>query len=459
MYFLMKFQNYILVFAGCLLVACSNDDDPVTTIEIEPDATLSLMVDNGNDTSLKKTKAEITNFDNIDKDINSLTLAVFNQGAYEDKEMGVLVACKTVTDTYGGCSSVEGVAVHSGPVDVLVLGNLSASLLKELSVGKTTLSDITEEVLSANLKVDESVQLTMGSAVHRVILQSEKVNCMGYTDSEISEKNAKVTPVNPGEKPNKYVSVYQSQGTNSKIKLYRNVARIQLKSVKFEPSENYANGAELTINKLFVANVKSKTRLTSSEEWGNVEWMTPATDAASFWYCGQFADAEGTIKKGEATLQEGLLSVTLKEGGKDILDREYKDNIVSLTPNNSCSAEKRVDGVIGKTFYVYENREEGANHTLLVLCGTYKYIPVGQKEPVQSDVYYAVTVNKPGEGTLESGSGELTPYIKRNYNYSVNVNIKAPGAKDPYTPDISANLSTSVKVEPWNVVVIKEDVE
>lgn len=122
--------------------------------------------------------------------------------------------------------------------------------------------------------------------------------------------------------------------------MYRNVARIQLKSVKFEPSENYANGAELTINKLFVANVKSKTRLTSSEEWGNVEWMTPATDAASFWYCGQFADAEGTIKKGEATLQEGLLSVTLKEGGKDILDREYKDNIVSLTPNNSCSAEK-----------------------------------------------------------------------------------------------------------------------
>ena len=103
--------------------------------------------------------------------------------------------------------------------------------------------------------------------------------------------------------------------------------------------------------------------------------------------------------------------------------------------------------------------EENGNHTLLVLCGTYKYIPVGRTEPVTSDVYYAVTVNKPGEGTLDSGFGELAPYIKRNYNYSVNVNIKAPGSKDPYTPDISTNLSTSVKVEPWNVVVIKEDVE
>lgn len=447
----MKFQNYILAFAGCLLVACSSEDDPVTTIEIEPDATLSLMVDNGNDTSLKTTKAEITNLDNIDKDINSLTLAVFNQGAYEDKKMGVLVACKTVTDPYADCRNVEGVAVHSGPVDVLVLGNLSASLLEKLVVGETELTDIIEEVLSANLKDDESKQLTLGSAVHRVILQSEKVNCMGYSNEYITQQN---------KEGNKYVSVFQSSGTNPRIKLYRNVARIQLKSVNFQPSDNYANGAELTINKLFVANVKSKTRLTSSEEWGKVEWTAPASDAASFWYCGQFADLEGTIKKGGATLQEDLLSVTLKERGTDpYLHKEYKDNIVSLTGGNSCSADKREDGVIGKTFYVYENMEENGNHTLLVLCGTYKYIPVGRTESVTSDVYYAVTVNKPGEGTLDSGFGELAPYIKRNYNYSVKVNIKAPGAKDPYTPDISTNLSTSVKVEPWNVVVIKEDVE
>lgn len=454
----MKFQNYILVLAGCLLVACSNEDDPVTTIEIEPDATLSLMVDNGNDTSLKMTKADVTNLDNIDKSIYSLTLAVFNQGAYEDKGVGVLVACKTVKDDNGSCENVEGVAVHSGPVDVLVLGNLPASLQNKLIIGETTLSDITEEVLFANLADDESKQLTMGSAVHRVSLQSGKVNCMGYNDSEISGKNATVPPVNPGEKSNKYVSVYQSQDKSPRIKLYRNVARIQLKNINFRPSDNYAQDAELTINKVFVANVKSKTRLTSSEEWGSVEWMAPVTDASSFWYCGQFAEAEGTLKQGEATLQDELLSVSLvrtdDRGGK-----EYKDKIVFLTPNESCSAEEREDGVIGKTFYVYENTKETANHTLLILCGTYKYTPVGETEPVTSDVYYAVTVNKPGEGTLGSGSGELTPYIKRNYNYSVNVNIKAPGAKDPYTPDISANLSTSVKVEPWNVVVIKEDVE
>lgn len=459
MYFLMKFQNYILVLAGCLLVACSNEDDPVTTIEIEPDATLSLMVDNGNDTSLKMTKADVTNLDNIDKSIYSLTLAVFNQGAYEDKGVGVLVACKTVKDDNGSCENVEGVAVHSGPVDVLVLGNLPASLQNKLIIGETTLSDITEEVLFANLADDESKQLTMGSAVHRVSLQSGKVNCMGYNDSEISGKNATVPPVNPGEKSNKYVSVYQSQDKSPRIKLYRNVARIQLKNINFRPSDNYAQDAELTINKVFVANVKSKTRLTSSDEWGEVEWTTPATDAASFWYCGLFEKAEGTLKQGEAILQDELLSVSLKEHeDKGSNFKEYKDKIVVLTPNQSCSAENREDGVIGKTFYVYENTKETVNHTLLVLCGTYKYTPVGKTESETPTVYYTVTVNKPGEGTSGDGS-VVTPYIKRNYNYSVNVNIKAPGSKDPYTPDISANLSTSVKVDPWNVVVIKEDVE
>lgn len=440
----MKFQNYILILAGCLLAACSNDDDPVKTIEAEPDATLSLIVDNGEDASLRATKAgSIPDFGNLDKDIKTLTLAVFNQGAYEDKEIGVLVACKTSDDA----DKVEGLEVHSGLVDVVVLGNLPNSV--KLKVDETMLSDVIEEVQSVSLK-DEKERLTMGSAVHRVILQSEKVNCMGYSDSEIKDKNLI---------SNKYVSVFQSQGSNPGIKMYRNVARIQLNSINFQPLPEYANGAELTINNLFVANVKSKTRLTAADEWGDVEWTTPSIDdeAEKFWYCGKFADAEGVLKEGKATKYD-LLSVDLinrpSNGGK-----ENKDKIVILKKDQSCDAAGREGGVIGKTFYVYENKDEQKNHTLLVLSGTYKYIPENQTEPKTLPVFYAVTVNKPGEGKLEGGTGELTPYIKRNFNYSVNVIIKAPGSKDSYNPDMSANLSTSVEVLPWNVVVIDEEVE
>lgn len=444
----MKFQNYILILAGCLLAACSNDDDPVKTIEAEPDATLSLIVDNGEDASLRATKAAIS-YDDIDKDIYSLTLAVFNQGAYEDKRMGELVACKTAKDEHGTCDRIENLKVHSGPVDVLILGHVPDHV--KLVVGKTMLSDVIEEVLSVSLE-DEKERLTMGSAVHRVILQSEKVNCMGYTDNEIKDKNLI---------SNKYVSVFQSQGSSQRIKMYRNVARIQLNSIKFQPLPEYANGAELTIDNLFVANVKSKTRLTAADEWGDVEWTTPvgSEKAKEFWYCGEFADAEGVLKQGQATKYD-LLSVELKQHDKSLKSgKENKDKIVILKQGQSCDAAAREGGVIGKTFYVYENKGEHTNHTLLVLSGSYTYIPEGQTGPKTLPVYYAVTVNKPGEGKLEGGTGELTPYIKRNFNYSVNVIIKAPGSKDSYNPEVSANLSTSVEVLPWNVVVIDEEVE
>lgn len=445
----MKFQNYILVLAGCLLVACSNEDDPVKTIEAEPDATLSLIIDNGNDASLRATKAEIS-YDDIDKDIYSLTLAVFNQGAYEDKEIGVLVACKTSESPNGVCDAVEGLKVHSGPVDVLILGHVPEHV--KLVVGETKLSDVIEEFLSVRLE-DERERLTMGSAVHRVTLQSEKVNCMGYTDQEISNFN---------QGSNKFVSVFQSQGANARIKMYRNVARIQLNSIKFDPLPEYGNDAELTINNLFVANVKSKTRLTAADEWGDVEWTTPAisNEAKEFWHCGKFADVEGVLKQGKAT-ENPLLSVDLRPYNNSLEnEKDNVDKIVILNDRNkSCDAAGREGGVIGKTFYVYENKEEQTNHTLLVLSGTYKYTPEGESGLKVLPVYYTVTVNKPGEGRLEGGAGELTPYIKRNFNYSVNVIIKAPGSQDPFIPGVSANLSTSVKVAPWNVVIINEDVE
>ena len=444
----MKFQNYILTVAICSLFACSNEDDPVKTTVIEPDAILSLMVENEDASTLKSTKADPSDFENLDKNINTLTLAVFNQGAYEDKELGLLVALKTVKNTNGG--SIEGLAVHSGPVDVLVFGNLPEQVL---TLNSTKLSDITGGVLSAGLK-DEETQLTMGSAVHRVIIQSEKVNCMGYSDKYITEHNNSAS----AEGKDGYVSLYQSDKTQPGIKLYRNVARIQLKSITLAPLKEYSENADFTLTSLFVANVKSKTRLTSAEEWGRVEYTTPSGNAADFWLCGAFAEEEGALKIGQATEYDNLFIQLREPGVAESI--EHKDLVVHLSGNETYSAEKRKGGVIGKTFYVYENADEQTNHTLLVLCGTYKYTPEDQDTPVTVNGFYAVTVNKPGEGHLSEGmSGEWTPYIKRNFNYSVNVTVKTPGSKKSYDPEINAYLSAAVKVEPWHVKDIHEDVE
>lgn len=448
----MKFQNYILTVAICSLFACSNEDDPIKTLVIEPDATLSLVVDNGETSSLKMTKAnEVADYGNLDKDIYSLTLAVFNQGAYEGIELGVLVACKTATSKGGGCNNVEDVEVHSGPVEVMVLGNLSEFLQERLAIGTTKLSDITDGSFFANLDGEES-RLTMSSAIHSVNIQTGKVNCMGYSNDEIKVKNE----VDPSLSEDKYISLYQSSTDKPGIKLYRNVARIQFKSITLSPLDEYSTDAKFILKSLFVANAKSKTILASTDEWGKVEW-TPINKED--WMCGQFAEEEGVLKNGEAIEYNNLLveleEITASFGKKDAMNAQ-----VNLDGPGTYSATEREQGVIGKTFYVYENADESeeANHTLLVLFGTYTYTPKGETTPLNVDGYYAVTVNKPGEGKLE-GVGNLTPYIKRNYNYSVNVTIKTPGAKKAYDPEVNANLSTSVKVEPWNVKNIHEDVE
>lgn len=44
-------------------------------------------------------------------------------------------------------------------------------------------------------------------------------------------------------------------------------------------------------------------------------------------------------------------------------------------------------------------------------------------------------------------------------NNAISLTIIGPGSEIPYDPMISANVSASVKVEPWNVKTIHEEVE
>ena len=47
----------------------------------------------------------------------------------------------------------------------------------------------------------------------------------------------------------------------------------------------------------------------------------------------------------------------------------------------------------------------------------------------------------------------------RNFQYNLSYNISGPGSDKPYDPLITSYLSTMVKVNPWNVVVVDSDVE
>ena len=63
------------------------------------------------------------------------------------------------------------------------------------------------------------------------------------------------------------------------------------------------------------------------------------------------------------------------------------------------------------------------------------------------------------EVTIDGTEKRSKFYVQRNYKYEISLTIIGPGSEIPYDPMISTNVSASVKVEPWNVKTIHEEVE
>lgn len=427
----MKPINYILSLASvCVLFACGNEDTPKEILPsvIEPDATISLLVNTGEKAQLKSfTKADAPTID--DNKIARLTVAVFNAGAYDGHTMGALEVLKT--ETAEGdlpITKVEDIEVKSGPVKVLVLANLPESLLSKFTTqgGTFTIDNFIGKGSETTVLSDE-INVTASSEVYDITTQRGKVNCLGYTNSEVGNKTngVSVSPITLGEKA---------------IPLYRNVSRILLNKINFEPKEQYIN-ASLEIEGIYVANVKSKSYLASETKGrGSVEVADITAD--DFYWCGAFDEKTGTLKKDKAKIMSELLfynpSATLD-----------KDNS-TLTGTSGAP--------IGKPFYIYQN-QAGKNHTLLIVYGTFKYkLNEADDEYQEQQSFYTVIVNEPGKGSFEPGS-EKHEYVTRNFNYNIELTISGSGSTEPYDKAISSNLSTSVKVLPWNVKIIHEDVE
>ena len=116
-------------------------------------------------------------------------------------------------------------------------------------------------------------------------------------------------------------------------------------------------------------------------------------------------------------------------------------------------------------FYVYENvngetNNTGKNYTLFVVRGDYTYTSKGGGDITDKDRFYAVIVNNPADMKASNYEGVgMHNYVKRNCKYEINLTILGPGSEVPYDPMISTNLSTAVKVEPWNVKNVHEEVE
>lgn len=466
----MKLVNYFLPFLSlCLLVSsCSKDEiiDTTITPEKEYNAVLSLVIKGDDDTQTQtKADAKAAKFVSYYY-IERLSIAVFD---VQNK----LLAFKESTDeteSVNGVASVGEISVPAGRVKVLVLAN--AIIPEQLKAVDTPLSEY--EKLRVNLEDEIVGKLTMSSGVLTYDLKAGN-NFVGYgkkNDTEIEVKGEKIKGF---------------ELTGSPIELIRNISNLQLDVLALHPSSNFMGYGKVSFHfkALFVANVKSRSYLFStSDKWGPVE--VPAAEAN--WFAGAYPTETGDLKENQSTLKKtlfydfvtppvdipdynahypnlnGIWDYLLSMSNIDGRDKNGNLTPLMLTFSQGSSKPSQIHHSSGAgipwgvNFFIYENKNETDDHTLLIVQGDYTYTPEKNGKPVTlKDRFYTVIVNK--DGTSDDTSSTKHTYVRKNYYYGIVLTINGPGSDKPYDRLSTSHINAAVKVRDWHVVEMKPDVD
>ncbi|WP_278631704.1 fimbrial protein [Parabacteroides goldsteinii] len=456
---MMKWQNnFFFIFIVCTLFSCSTDNEPVDQVlPIQENASLVLAVkDKGqNSSSTLRVGRTITKSGIKDSDVKSLTVAIFNAGAFDGNGIArdAMVYCITDEATVLDESTAETkeMKVQSGKVDIIVIANVG-SAESRLKAAKNE-----NEFLAILTKGLEEETMENGLTMSSIMLEgyeilADKINYFGYRSDGTGQ----------------YESGVEIKG-DGPVELIRDVASVSLKSVTLSRGENYASKS-FTLKEVFVANAKSLSSIASTTRWGEIEKsfsIENETDYQKYWV-GQ------TFTGDQASMDEGFYKSGLQTAKDILLKRTLETEDATLNLGSSWFADAvgttTVPSPVGHQFYVYENTKGErlatdavtgkGNYTLLVVKGDYTYTAKGGEEITDADRYYTVIVNDPTmENTKYDDTVGKHSYVKRNCKYEINLTILGPGSELPYDPMISTNLSASVKVEPWNVKNIHEEVE
>ena len=425
----MRFKKYILLsLVLCGFAACSDDNEieiPKAPVLEKAQLALAIKSEEGAVTKTGETTP-------TDADVNTLTVGVFGVDGWS------VIYTKDATPNLDGTKDVGPQDVYAGKAQVVVVANAASTIQAELAKAK----DITDFLETTINLVDETLEkgLTMSSGVLDVTLVANTINYIGYAD-----KTGEIT-VNG--------KIGQEVHGKGSVPLVRNVASIALKEFEVGNPEN-ANyiSKDFVLKEVFIASAKGVSNVASTSYWGEIEKKFDFT-SNGFGYSNymvgkEFSKSpnidEGSYKKGTQTKRDELAKA-------------------HTTDNTALNHE----------FYVYENKlgeiaeadkasanRDYANHTLLIVKGDYTYLPNGLADTETNYVkkencYYAIPV---GADVMIGEEKKIGFYVQRNYKYAITLTIIGPGSEIPYDPMISANVSASVKVEPWNVKTIHEEVE
>lgn len=416
----MKLQNLIYAtMVACAFSACSNDDDPnIPDPALELDATFTTAfsaVGNSGSSLKSTTKASDDDaFGNVAK----IGLAVFNNGA-----MGTAMATDALLsymEKTNESDTTACVAAKSGKVKVLVIANPTANMFQDAATLQDFLNKISKEAINTG-------SLLMSSKVYDLTLKAGRnvmVNDLGN-------------------------SVFKTNTTNDQllreenIKVYRNVARVEVPSITVNPREGFGKGkgATLTLSKIFVANVRSGVRV------GGQDGGTGLFAADQAW-CS-VVDGVSALKAGAVTESDAAYSI------------EITDEIKYTSAEAQTGKKELIDGA---QFFVYDNASATVfgtpitEATLLVLKGSYSYVTEAGSTVTVNNAYWTVAINN----SLENTSGKDFPAhcgVLRNVKYVMNVTITGPGNGTIDPDSNAASLTSKIEVVNWGEVVLTPDID
>lgn len=417
----MKLQNLIYAtMVACAFSACSNDDDPnIPDPAQELDATLTVAFNsvgsNGGGLRSLQTKGE---GDNQFNKIGKIGIAVFNTGAMDgiidtDGLISYSEREKAATDV----DTTACISAKSGSVKILVVANPTTDMFKGKTDYKGFLDAISEDAINKE-------SLLMSSAVLDNITLLKGRNTIAAGASTVFK-----TPA--GESNTGNVA-----GT-SNIKVYRNVARIEVPRITVEPRSGFGKDktAKFTLHAIYASKVRS-----------GVMVFGKATDWCS-------------VVKSDA----GLLN------GEDIYTggiSTYPNYVKTFTDNNVVEYGNGKNGYLNfnadKTMlFVYDNSSATTiskdNATRLVIRGTYEYTTDGGATAKSENAYWTTIINN----DTPQGSDNFAAHngVLRNVKYLVNVKITGPGSTSEDPDGNAASLTANIQVVDWGVVEHNPDID
>lgn len=416
----MKLQNLLYAtMVACAFSACSNDDDPnIPDPAVKMDATFTtafIPVGNSGSPLKSTTKAPDDAFGTV----NKIGLAVFDNGA-----MGNAMAPGTLLSYVEKANDVDTtacVAAKSGAVKVLVIANPTANMFDNIN----TLDDFLDKISEEEIDTDN---LLMSSKVYDLNLKVGRNVMVGTLSGSVFASNTTADQVIKEEN----------------IKVYRNVARVEVPSITVNPREGFGKGkgATFTLSKVFVANVRPSVRVAGKNG------VTGLFSAETAW--SSVVNSEATLVKGGATESDAKYSKAIP-------------TTIEYTASDIATGKKET--IEGAQLFVYDNASNAViaspeeNATLLVLKGTYSYITDAGTTSTSDQAYWTVAINN---STPVGGGDKDFPAhcgVLRNVKYVMNVTITGPGSGTIDPESNAASLTSKIEVVSWGEVVLDPSID